>query len=43
MTWFMVLPIMLYVFFVTLVRKNWREHDEEAMQAETEQGLRDQL
>jgi Fe-S-cluster-containing dehydrogenase component len=39
----MLFPIALYAFFVTLVRKNWKEHDKEAMQAETEQGLRDQL
>jgi len=43
MSKWMLLPIMLYVFFVTLVRRNWKEHDEEAMQAEAEQGLRDQL
>ena len=43
MTKFLLLPIVLYVFFVSLVKKNWKEHDEEAMKIEAEQGLRDQL
>jgi hypothetical protein len=40
---FMLMPIVLYVFFVSMVKKNWKEHDDEAMKLEAEQGLRDQL
>ena len=40
---FMVVPIMLYVFFVTLVRKNWKEHDDEAMTLEEIQGVLEEL
>jgi formate dehydrogenase beta subunit len=43
MTKFLVLPIVLYVFFVTLVRRNWKVHDEQAMRVEAERGLRDQI
>jgi formate dehydrogenase beta subunit len=43
LTKFLVAPSLLWVFFTTLIRKNWKHHDEEARRIEAEEGLRDQL